>query len=65
MKKRGRKKTKVLKDKTIAQNTIKVDAEKECGYCSNSAKYVTTTNLGWEQSVCAFHLVQYGKQIDV
>ena len=28
LKKRGRKKTKVLKDKTIAQNTIKVDAEK-------------------------------------
>ena len=47
------------------ENVIKVDAEKECAYCSNSAKYVTTTNLGWEQSVCAFHLVQYGKQIDV
>ncbi len=28
LKKRGRKKTKVLKDKTITQNTIKVDAEK-------------------------------------
>ena len=28
LKKRGRKKTKVLKDKKIAQNTIKVDAEK-------------------------------------
>jgi hypothetical protein len=47
------------------ENVIKVGDEKECAYCSNSAKYVTTTNLGWEQFVCALHLVQYGKQIDV
>ena len=50
---------------SLFENVIKVIAEKECAYCSNQAKYVTTTNLGWEQPVCNMHLVQYGKEKNV
>ena len=34
----------------------------DCSYCSNKAKYLATTNLGWRNPVCNFHLVLLGKK---
>lgn len=41
---------------TEFENAIKIESN-DCAYCTNTAKYVTTTNLGWNNPVCNFHLV--------
>jgi len=46
---------------TEFENAIKIESN-DCAYCTNTAKYVTTTNLGWNNPVCNFHLVLYGKK---
>jgi len=42
--------------------TILSEGEEDCSYCSNKAKYLVKTNLGWNNPVCNFHLVLFGKK---
>ena len=46
---------------TEFEDAIRSESE-SCSYCTNKAKYLVLTNLGWKQLVCNLHLLQFGKQ---
>ena len=40
----------------------KLEDDISCSYCTNNAKVLALTKLGWKQPVCNLHLVRFGEQ---